>query len=63
MRLILKADSQWDLLGDSYQSGQEVDITFSDDCNEKFIEMSLTSIPGKVFYMKKEELKSVVELF
>ncbi len=63
MRLILKTDSQWDLVGDSYQSGQDVDITFSDDCNQEFIEMSLNSIPGKVFYIKKEELKRVVELF
>ncbi len=63
MRLILKADSQWDLVGETYQSGQDVDVTFSDDCNAEFIEMSLTSDPGKVFYMKKEELRRVVELF
>ncbi|NOQ49910.1 MAG: hypothetical protein GQ553_04535 [Nitrosomonadaceae bacterium] len=63
MRLVLSADSQWDLCGDKYLSGQKVDVTFTDDCDERFIEMSLTSDPGKVFYIKKEELKSVVELF
>jgi hypothetical protein len=63
MKLILEADSQWDLVGDTYQNNQDVLVTFSDDCNQKFIEMSLSSDPGKVFYIKKEELKNVMGLF
>lgn len=63
MILIIKADHQWDKLGDGYLHNRETKIIISDDCNKDYLEVCLDPGPGGVFFVKKSDLKKIAEVF